>query len=224
MNTVHFSAFEEDLPVGFKWWEVKGFSRGHGTPTVILTRIAHRFQQIFEDLVWSLLCFITISTEVFLKQHWASVRIWDQTQAVLFPEIQTLAPIPCPWVSEACFPVPTQHSFYLSKPHLRTDEVRCRKQLSTEVISTAVRALRQLWSFQQRNVSHLLPLGHSLALQSPSSSRLESKVPWFLLGDSGGSRDLSFPEGVMLLIVWNGPFFIENFLQSLKISPWEQRC
>lgn len=49
-------------------------------------------------------------------------------------------------------------------------------------------------------------------------------MPWFLLEDSGGSRDLSFSEGVMLLIVWNGPFFIENFLQSLKISPWEQRC
>lgn len=103
---MHFSAGKEDPSMGFVLWEVKEFSGEHNTPAVISIRKSHCFQKVFEELVWKLLCFITIPTEAFPKHSSGHLQEFgNQTQAVLLPEIQNLPLIPCPWVSEACFPV-----------------------------------------------------------------------------------------------------------------------
>lgn len=101
---MHFSAGKGDPSMGFVLWEVKGFSAEHNTPAVISIQKSHCFQKIFEELVWKLLCFVSIPAEAFPKHSSGHLQEFEnQTQAVLLPEIPNLSHIP--WVSEACSPV-----------------------------------------------------------------------------------------------------------------------
>jgi len=95
-----FSAAKEYLPTGFVVWEVEGFSGEHSTPTVISIRKSHWLQKIFEDLIWRLLCFVTVLTEAFPKHSTGHLQEFE-TRPRLFCFLKSRI-YPCPWVSEAC--------------------------------------------------------------------------------------------------------------------------